>query len=176
METNEILMIGDSLIEYGDWENLLNRKINNRGIGGDTTYGVSCRIRRNLKRHPEKIILMVGANDIISGETVETIAKQYEVILKLMRTEIPNSEIIIHKVLPCNPEKLFFVFDNNQAIALNTEIIKLGKKYNTICVDLWEDLTEKSELIKKYTLDGVHLTKEAYLIWAERLKTVLDYL
>ncbi|MEG0378577.1 MAG: GDSL-type esterase/lipase family protein [Eubacterium sp.] len=170
----EILMIGDSLIEYGEWETLLGRAVINRGIGGDTTYGVLRRIKGSLKKHPQKIVLMVGINDIITGESIGTIAKQYEEILKKIEDEKQEIKVYTHQVLPCNPQKLFFVFDNGQAKALNSEILRLSQKYNAICIDLWDVLVEKGELIEKYTLDGVHLTEEAYKIWAEKLKLYLE--
>lgn len=55
MKRDEILMIGDSLIEYGDWDALFGKAVINRGMGGDTTEGVLMRIGRSLEKKPGKI-------------------------------------------------------------------------------------------------------------------------
>ena len=57
--------------------------------------------------------------------------------------------------------------------ALNREIERLAKKYDAKCVDLWDVLTKKGELLPEYTTDGVHLTAPAYTLWADRLKPLL---
>ena len=125
MKRDEILMIGDSLIEYGDWDALFGKAVINRGMGGDTTEGVLMRIGRSLEKKPGKIFLMVGVNDIITGESTDFIARNYDAVLEKIRTLSPESAIYVHKALPCNPEKLFFVFDNSRVAALNREIVKL---------------------------------------------------
>lgn len=173
MKRDEILMIGDSLIEYGDWDALFGKAVINRGMGGDTTEGVLMRIGRSLEKKPGKIFLMVGVNDIITGESTDFIARNYEAILEKIRALSPESAVYVHKALPCNPEKLFFVFDNSRVAALNREIEKLSKKYDAKCVDLWDVLTENGELLPEYTIDGVHLTEPAYALWADRLKPLL---
>ncbi|WP_195267360.1 GDSL-type esterase/lipase family protein [Eubacterium sp. 1001713B170207_170306_E7] len=173
MKSDEILMIGDSLIEYGDWETLLGKAVINRGMGGDTTEGVLMRIGRSLERRPDKIFLMVGVNDIITGETTAFTARNYEAILQKIRALSPDSAVYVHKALPCNPEKLFFVFDNRRVTALNWEIERLAEKYSAECIDLWDVLTENGELLPAYTLDGVHLTAPAYALWAQKLRRLL---
>lgn len=173
MKSDEILMIGDSLIEYGDWDDLLGTEVINRGMGGDTTEGVLMRVGRSLKREPGKIFLMVGVNDIITGESTDFIARNYEAILEKIKALSPESAVFVHKALPCSPEKLFFVFDNSRVTALNREIERLAKKYDAKCVDLWDVLTKKGELLPEYTTDGVHLTASAYALWADRLKPLL---
>lgn len=107
MKSDEILMIGDSLIEYGDWDDLLGTEVINRGMGGDTTEGVLMRIGRSLKREPGKIFLMVGVNDIITGESTGFISRNYEAILEKIKALSPESAVFVHKALPCSPEKLF---------------------------------------------------------------------
>lgn len=173
MKSEEILMIGDSLIEYGDWETLLGTAVTNRGMGGDTTEGVRMRIGRNLERQPAKIFIMAGVNDILAGESTAMIARNYEAILQKIKEASPESAVYVHKALPCNPEKLFFVFDNCQVAALNREIERLAKKYGAECVDLWDVLTKNGELLPEYTVDGVHLTAPAYQLWADKLRPLL---
>ena len=82
----QIIFIGDSITDgypldsyYGD----LNLKTYNRGIGGDRTSGVYRRLKVSLyDLKPTKVILMIGINDINSGETNDEIIANYSQITK----------------------------------------------------------------------------------------------
>ncbi|HAM4924272.1 hypothetical protein JQC65_26020 [Escherichia coli] len=41
---NDIVMFGDSYMEYGNWGDIFNMEISNRGIAGDDTLGMLARI------------------------------------------------------------------------------------------------------------------------------------
>ncbi len=64
----DVLVIGDSLVEQGEWNELLAPlAAHNRGIGNDTVYGLSLRMAQTC-RHPYKTgFLMIGVNDALNG-------------------------------------------------------------------------------------------------------------
>src|SRR5689334_13421403 len=60
-----IIFLGNSITQLGDWKKLLNdTTVINRGIAGDITFGVLKRLDDVIRRHPSKIFLLIGINDI----------------------------------------------------------------------------------------------------------------
>src|SRR5215207_538395 len=61
----DIVMLGDSLTEWGNWHQLVPEyRIINRGISGDTSSGVLDRLQEVIDRRPKIVFVMVGTNDI----------------------------------------------------------------------------------------------------------------
>src|SRR3954470_1646757 len=61
----DIVMLGDSLTEWGIWHELVPEfRIINRGIAGDTSSGVLIRLQEVIERRPKVVFVMVGTNDI----------------------------------------------------------------------------------------------------------------
>ncbi|MCI5118308.1 MAG: hypothetical protein D3913_10180 [Candidatus Electrothrix sp. LOE1_4_5] len=72
-----LLMLGDSLVEWGDWEALLPEiEVINRGIAGEHTEELSTRLVNEIDRvlavrsEPEYILIMTGTNNLLMGESV----------------------------------------------------------------------------------------------------------
>src|SRR3954451_7586104 len=64
----EIVMLGDSLTEWGNWHELVPEfRVINRGIAGDTSSGVLDRLEEVIARRPKLVFLMIGTNDIGLG-------------------------------------------------------------------------------------------------------------
>src|SRR5215212_6349397 len=63
--TAEIVMLGDSLTEWGNWHELVpGFRVINRGIAGDTSSGVLDRLQEVIDRRPKVVFVMIGTNDI----------------------------------------------------------------------------------------------------------------
>jgi len=61
----EIVMLGDSLTEWGNWHELVpEHRVINRGIAGDTSSGVLDRLQEVIERRPKVVFVMIGTNDI----------------------------------------------------------------------------------------------------------------
>ena len=67
-------MLGDSLIEWGDWANLLpDFQVINRGIAGEYTEELSARLVSEIDavvdagEEPEYILIMTGTNNLLTG-------------------------------------------------------------------------------------------------------------
>lgn len=54
----------------------------NRGISGDTTWGVYDRISVLLKGKPAQIFLMIGINNVPQGESPNNIASDIQQIIQ----------------------------------------------------------------------------------------------
>src|SRR5215218_3830 len=61
----DIVMLGDSLTELGNWHELVPEfRVIDRGIGGDTSSGVLDRLKEVIERRPKVVFVMIGTNDI----------------------------------------------------------------------------------------------------------------
>jgi len=168
MEKGSIIFLGDSITEYGQWEELLgNPKVKNRGIAGDTTWGLLRRLSSITSTQPEAIFLMIGVNDFLFTDKSEII-ENYTKIVHKIKSETPNSQLFIQSVLPINTNVKNTVFNNQEINLLNEAIQKLAKKEGLIYLDIHQLLeNEEGELAAKFTADGVHINGLAYSIWKE---------
>ena len=58
---NEIIFLGNSITEGGDWKVLFpNQNVINRGISGDTTDGILFRLDEITSSKPKKIFILIG--------------------------------------------------------------------------------------------------------------------
>lgn len=171
----DILFLGNSITERGEWAELLpGRKIANRGIGGDNTFGVLARLDAVIKQRPRKIFLLIGINDIGRGLPTEVILNNYHRIVTKLTQGLPETKLIIQSVLPMNEGKLPYDYLKGKAEkvkALNEGIVNIAKEFNLPYLNLHELFAdEKGELKATYTKDGIHLEPAAYVDWVNWLK------
>ena len=169
MNEKQILMVGDSMIEYGPWENWFGDHVANRGIGGLTTEGVYQHLNRILRKPYDVIAIMAGVNDLLIGLSIETAGKNYERILNKIKEQQPTAEVYVHRPLPCYPEKLGIPLSNRRIQALGEILWKLADRYEAHWVDLWDLYAVNEALDPTLTFDGLHLTEAAYQSWGDRL-------
>lgn len=166
---NEVMMLGDSITDRGLWRELLDSNVViNRGISGDTTKGVLNRLyilNTNLK----KAFIMIGVNDLLGGESVRYVFKNYVKIIKILKQKgvepIVESTLYVGRDAP----KIY-----NKKIEELNELLKLfAKEKNIKYIDLNKKLAPNGYLSKEYSRDGLHLNGKAYKIWAKEIKPYL---
>lgn len=166
----EIIFLGDSITDECEWTELLrNSHVKNRGISGDTTNGILNRLDDLLKSNPKNIFLMVGINDFLhTNKSVEQIYEDYRKIVATVRDSSPNTELFIQSVLPVDNIKYKINVNNNNVVKLNERLKELAKETSCQYIDLFSHLSDsQNQLDSRYTLDGVHLNGEAYLVWKQ---------
>jgi len=164
----EIIFLGDSLTDLCEWSEFFrNNRIKNRGICGDTTDGILNRITNIVDSQPQKIFIMISINDLNQGRDVESIFGNYKQILEVFKNQIPATEIYIQSVLPVT--KRFNEAEINEKIVqLNAKLKDLAKEFSVQYIDLFSCFLDKNnQLDARYTLDGVHLNGEGYLLWKQ---------
>lgn len=171
----DILFLGNSITERGEWAELLpGRKIANRGIGGDNTFGVLARLDGVIKQKPKKIFLLIGINDIGRGLPTEVILSNYRQIVSRLTQSLPETKLIIQSVLPMNEGKLPYDYLKGKAAkvkALNEGIVLITTEFNLTYLNLHELFADgKGELKAGYTKDGIHIEPAAYVDWVNWLK------
>ncbi len=79
---SDIIMLGDSITDEGEWTELLGLNVKNRGISGDTIERILHRLDTILESKPKQVFLMIGINDLINvRKSVAATLEQYTKIL-----------------------------------------------------------------------------------------------
>ena len=172
---NAVVLVGDSLTEEGRFAELLgSEKILNRGISGDTTFGVHKRLDALIRLKPYKIFLMIGSNDIEMKFSDAEIIANYTSILEKLRQELPQTTVYVQSILPGSPD-LAPQLDNRAVMRLNLQIRNLAERFSCTYIDLLPHLADASgNLEKSFTADGIHLTGEGYRKWSDQLSQYID--
>ncbi|MFV0266226.1 MAG: GDSL-type esterase/lipase family protein [Draconibacterium sp.] len=169
---NEIVFLGNSITERGNWNELFkNKNIVNRGIGGDVCFGVLNRIDEVLASKPKTIFLMIGINDIGRSVPVEVIAGKIREIIQAVKTQSPKTKLYLQSVLPINEKVIWFDYMKNKSdkiALLNKQLKPIATEERIPYLDLYSEFAdEHGQLLPQYTADGIHLTAAGYLKWRE---------
>lgn len=100
--SDDILFIGNSITDGGEWSELFqNPHVKNRGISGDTTWGVYDRISVLLKGKPAQIFLMIGINNVPQGESPNNIASDIQQIIQKNKKRVTVHRNLDTKCITC---------------------------------------------------------------------------
>jgi lysophospholipase L1-like esterase len=172
---NDIVFFGDSLTDFGQWNEVLSspKKVLNRGIMGDDTERLLGRV--NEVGNPSKVFIMAGINDLINGEPLDQILSNYKNIVTTISKNSPKTKIYIESVLPVDNIKFKDSYKTkksinpNDVILMNDQLKLLVQEFNGVYVDLYDSFSYGDVLRSNYTSDGIHLTSEGYNLWASLL-------
>lgn len=174
----DIIWLGDSITDGGEWAEFFpNKKVLNRGISSDNTFGVINRIGEVTKRKPKKIFLLIGVNDIARNIPDSIIIKNYKRIIDSIKIQSPKTKLYIQSILPTNDK--FTNFKNHQnktehILTINKAVALLCDNKQTIYIDLYINfINTDGKLDEKYTNDGLHLIGAGYMKWKELLEDLL---
>jgi lysophospholipase L1-like esterase len=179
---NEIVFLGNSITERGEWQEILSDSkypVVNRGIGGDNSFGILARMDEVLTTKPKAIFLMDGINDLFRKLPYNVSINNYKRIIRIIKAKSPKTKIYIESALPINEEMTKEPYTKGRNVmvpVLNAKIKQLAKEEKVTYIDivpLFQD--EKGNLKKEVTMDGVHLKASAYIDWVAYLKE-LKYL
>jgi lysophospholipase L1-like esterase len=164
----QIVMLGDSITARGNWLALLKRNdVMNRGVDGDRTSDVLARIEEIYRLKPQWCFIMIGINDIFSGQPIDKIYDNYQKIIDgLMKREIVP---IIQSTL-----YLSGPYPQNEPVEiLNRKMKKLAEERKILFLDLNKRLAPNRRLLLVFTNDGLHLNEAGYQAWSDELVKTL---
>lgn len=167
---DDIVFIGNSITFWADWQEALrNEKIKNRGIPGDTSFGVLERLNDITKGRPSKVFLMIGINDLARNVPDDILLQNISKIVKRIQVESPRTQIFVQSILPTN--NAFNKLKNHSSqqqlvLKVNQEIKGICIKEKVTFIDLNPYFSDNAGKLKKeYTWDGVHLTLAGNQAW-----------
>lgn len=170
-ERGGIVFLGDSITEQwnlsGSFPGL---KVANRGIAGDTTRGMFCRLGDNvLNLEPKAIVLLGGINDLFHSPkgTPDVIAANVRSILEQIRAASPDTPVWVCEILPSKD------INDGSIRAANVAVDKVTAEFTNAHRVKTHDGFLDSEGVQNGALftDGTHLTPAGYSVW-ERIMMV----
>lgn len=164
-----ILLIGDSLLAQENWNSLLKRNdLKNGAFGGAITQQILWNIERGqLASNPKIVVLNGGINDLLSGVPTQRVFDNYQKIIETLRKE--NIKIIAHLVLYTVDDELI----NKEVFILNYLLKEYFEGQKIKFIDMNLQLSDLRKLKPNFSVDGIHLRREAYKIWANELSSKL---
>jgi lysophospholipase L1-like esterase len=173
LNAGAIVMLGDSLTDTGEWQEYFpDRKILNRGISGDNTYGILNRLDPIIAIKPDKVFIMTGTNDVFWGSNNKAILQRFQQIIDKLMKQSPITKIIIQSVpyFTAKPKGEYRSLNNRTIYNLNAELKELANGKGLTFVDVTTPLSDGVKLNSAYTTDGIHLNGAGYSIWAQTIK------
>ncbi|NCE75162.1 hypothetical protein D1157_09105 [Anaerotruncus sp. X29] len=169
-ETADLVFFGDSLTYRGDWQALSQTlKIANRGIDGDRIDGLEARLDQVVALRPRKLFLLVGINDL-SERAPREVCADYAGLLDRLQQAMPETRIYVQSLLPVRTD-IRTLPDNRLLEQVNRSIRQMAEERGLEYIDLFFPLLDQSswQLAYDYQLDGLHLSKEGYAVWQEKV-------
>ncbi len=177
---SKIVFLGDSITFQENWNVLMGvSNIDNAGVPGNTTDDVLNRLDGIISSKPQKLFLMIGANDLIRGRDVSYIFANYEKIISEIKTKSPDTIIYLQSMLPVNKDILVYGnLDsqkiNQEIVQLNSLIASLANQNKILFINLHQYFCgEDNELYFKYAPDGLHPNSYGYAVWK---KVIIEYI
>lgn len=167
----KILLLGDSLIEYGDWQKLLpGYQTMNRGHAGETTGELAARIAGEVisAGEPDLIVLLSGTNDLLMGDL--HFPWSFATMLPRLRQLCEEIPVIVVGLAPMQ-----MVRDSVDEV--NSRLEKIAREAGCMFLDLVKhfDLYCRPVGNPCFLMDGVHFSPHGYEVLAgalaEKIKT-----
>lgn len=164
----QILLLGDSLVADHNWQARMPRyQVHNFGIPGEMTSNLLASIPeiREQQQQPDVLLVMIGTNDILTGnfEFIHNLKK----IIILLSKSYPAAELLISSLLPMQLPHLPY----NTISSLNSHIEALTMQTGSCFLDIHKRFSQSDKII--FQDDGVHITDQAYELWT---RTLLEHI
>ncbi len=170
MKSSNLLLIGDSLIEFFDWQTRFAKHfVISAGVPGETVAGLLARTPHLTlqKQAPDHIIIMTGTNNLAMEDF--SFILDYKQIILCLQNAFPDAEITITGLFPI---QLFWLADDS-VIRVNTLLEELASSrkigYLDGCLIFSNQVTPSC-----FTEDGVHLSDHGYSLWSKAIEKTLQ--
>jgi lysophospholipase L1-like esterase len=167
----EVVMLGDSLTQYGEWSELLGRPVANRGIAGDTVADVRARLSDVVALRPATVFLLVGINDLERGTSPSEVVEQQAMLIRELRRALPSARLVVQSLLPVRGRSASLA----GAIAqTNASLPRAVQAEGVTWLDVAGKMADASgELADRFSGDGLHLSGAGYGAWADVVRPLL---
>ncbi len=169
----DLVMLGDSIVAYGDWIDLAqDSSIANRGISGDTIEGLRARLGDVLRLGPASVYLMIGVNDFLSNRSVDEVHRDYVAVLDVLQDA--NITVVVQATLHVGTRNPYFYEINKKIERLNKGLVRAAEDRGFTFFDTNAALAPLGVLSGVFTEDGVHLNYRGYACWTKALRVAQD--
>ncbi len=169
MRQSTLLLLGDSLVDYGNWQNLLPRYTTiSLGVPGERSEELLRRLPYCCSHEPvDAVLVMTGINNLLAGDpgftaTVKTIITRLKqcystasiLICSLAPAQIPQFQKIVRRA--------------------NSDLRTVAETSGALYLDLYSRFEKGSQPL--FASDGVHFNNAGYALWADLLSETLGTL
>jgi len=168
------VLLGDSLSLWFPGELMPGRRVwINQSISGERTQGLLNRLDFLEKNDVEAFFLMIGINDLIWGKTDEEIVTNYKEIVRQLKAEHPDTQIVVQSILPHGGEASTWesrdklaALSSDRIMTMNNALKQIATENKAYYLDLYPIfVTGDGTLRSDLTTDGLHLNRQGYLVW-----------
>lgn len=164
-----LLMLGDSLVDFGNWQELLPRyTVVSRGVPGERSEELLCRLPHCCSHNAvDAVLVMTGTNNLLAG--TPDIAPTVQTIVSRLRLCYPATAILINSLAP------ILVPQFEEAInRVNSDLRAVAEASGVRYLDLYRRFEKFEEEL--FDIDGVHFNSYGYTVWADLLAETLGTL
>lgn len=173
MKKEPVLLIGDSITNgFNEKELLPDFDILNYGVFGDSTVELLERIESSwFSSEPLTAFVCIGTNDFARDRTDEYILGNMQKIINRIKEFSPCVNIVPVSIFPTrdNPPR-----PNERIREFNCQLAQLAKENGLSYFDINSYFSDEQGKLKiGFTPDGLHLTADAYKLWARLISEYL---
>lgn len=101
-ESGQIVFAGNSITNMHSWFEAFgsHQEVIGRGNSGGFAYELLDNLESYIDGKPAKFFVMIGTNDVSSGQSAEITARRIETIVRRVRLESPETEVYVQSILP----------------------------------------------------------------------------
>ena len=168
------VLLGDSLSLWFPGELMPGQRVwINQSISGEKTKGLLKRLNLIEKNRIEAVFLMIGINDLIWGQTDKEIIANYKEIVRKLKEQHPDTQIVVQSILPHGGENStwesrdkLMALPSDRIVTMNNTLKQIAAENQVYYLDLYPIfVTGDGTLRSDLTTDGLHLNREGYLVW-----------
>ncbi len=168
-----IFFIGDSFIEYGDWQaRFQGHRVINLGVSGETVEELLDRVHEitRIKETPGIIFLMSGANNVFMEEM--GFFPSYRQIIKQLTSAYPDARIYLHSL----PPTLFDPEIHESIMRVNATLRTIAEGEDIGFINIYDLFVNENGMVRTecFLPDEVHLSDEGYRQWAGGLEGIVN--
>jgi len=168
----KLLVIGDSLVEYYDWQaRFPDWRVDNYGRSGETVQELLARSRSVIARvaDPDLVLVMSGINNVAMEDF--GFLPAYGQVLDNFRAGFPKARLVACSLLPVRLAWLA----PTALPRMNEGMKKVAEQAGAFFFDLYPAFLGADGLAERRFLleDGVHLSGAGYARWAVLVEKLL---
>lgn len=161
---HEVVMFGDSFMEYGNWDDILNKDVANLGVAGDDTAGMLKRMDQVIRVKPKVVFMVVGINDVDKRVPVKRIFENILFMAKKFNAQ--GIAVFVNSAVLSGESKKE---RNDKLMQLNKLLDGAQKDGGYKFIDLNQELAPSGVMLHKYSSDDTHINAEGYSKWKSEL-------
>ncbi len=168
-----LICIGDSLIEYFDWQQrLLDHEVWNLGRSGETVQELLWRVNSVIEKmeQPDRLLIMSGINNVAMEDYGFIFS--YEEVLGRFKESWPDTVIGVNSLMPVQ----FPWIAPDTLPRLNERLAGIAQDYGAVFLDFYGEFLDEQGRVDEQCLlpDGVHISDEGYARWSRKIEDWLN--